>query len=116
MRPWSSEMLLPFTFVLAFCCAVELILQKKWIAVMKRMKIEQVTKLYGPAWHEKTKMGTPTMGGVVFIPALILSLQCSSPEIIQPRMRCVSCFIRCLPPASASQTTGSNTAAIQATA
>ena len=67
-------MLLPFTFVLAFCCAVELILQKKWIAVMKRMKIEQVTKLYGPAWHEKTKMGTPTMGGVVFIPALILSL------------------------------------------
>lgn len=67
-------MLPAFTLVLIFSFCAELILQKKWIAVMKRMKIEQVTKLYGPAWHEKTKMGTPTMGGVVFIPALALSL------------------------------------------
>ena len=37
---------------------------------MHKMKIEQVTKEYGPCWHEKTKMGTPTMGGIVFIPVI----------------------------------------------
>ena len=67
-------MLLPFTVVLIFSFCAEVVLQRGWITVMKRMKMEQVTKLYGPAWHEKTKMGTPTMGGVVFIPVLVLSL------------------------------------------
>ena len=45
----------------------EIFLQQWWITVMYRKKIEQVTKFYGPSWHEKTKLGTPTMGGVVFI-------------------------------------------------
>lgn len=53
---------------------LEIILQKAWIAKMRSLKIEQVTKLYGPSWHEKTKTGTPTMGGVVFIPALAVPL------------------------------------------
>lgn len=53
---------------------LEIILQKAWIAKMRSLKIKQVTKLYGPSWHEKTKTGTPTMGGVVFIPALAVPL------------------------------------------
>lgn len=67
-------MLFEFTFALLLAFAAELILQKYWIKAMHRMKIEQVTKLYGPSWHEKTKMGTPTMGGIVFIPVILLCL------------------------------------------
>lgn len=67
-------MFFEFTLTLLLAFAAELILQKYWIKVMHKMKIEQVTKLYGPSWHEKTKMGTPTMGGIVFIPALFICL------------------------------------------
>ncbi len=67
-------MFIEFTAVLFFAFALELFLQRSWIGVMRSMKIEQVTKLYGPAWHEKTKMGTPTMGGIVFIPVLLLAI------------------------------------------
>ncbi|MEG1911882.1 MAG: phospho-N-acetylmuramoyl-pentapeptide-transferase [Cloacibacillus sp.] len=67
-------MLIEFTLLLMFAFVCELVLQKYWIAVMHKMKIEQVTKLYGPCWHEKTKMGTPTMGGIVFIPVILLCL------------------------------------------
>ena len=52
-------------FFLFFVFFAEIFLQNWWIKVMHKEKIEQVTKLYGPAWHEKTKLGTPTMGGVV---------------------------------------------------
>ncbi len=55
-----------------FVFLAEIFLQEKWIKVMHRRKIEQVTKLYGPAWHEKTKLGTPTMGGVVFAAVALL--------------------------------------------
>ncbi|MCF0247828.1 MAG: phospho-N-acetylmuramoyl-pentapeptide-transferase [Synergistes sp.] len=67
-------MFIVFTAVLLFAFAAEVLLQSRWIRAMHRMRIEQVTKLYGPAWHEKTKVGTPTMGGVVFIPVLLLSI------------------------------------------
>ena len=52
----------------------EILMQSFWIRKMHSLKIEQVTKEYGPSWHEKTKIGTPTMGGVVFIPVYILAL------------------------------------------
>lgn len=55
-------------FVLVFILSLllEICLQRRWITKMRAMKIEQVTKLYGPAWHEELKTGTPTMGGAVF--------------------------------------------------
>ena len=65
-------MFIDFTAILFFTFALEIFLQRSWISVMHSLKIEQVTKLYGPSWHEKTKMGTPTMGGIVFIPVLLL--------------------------------------------
>lgn len=56
----------------------EIGLQRLWIRKMHSLKIEQITKDYGPSWHEKTKLGTPTMGGVVFIPLFILfAILCS---------------------------------------
>lgn len=63
--------------MLVLSMLLELSLQHFWIAKMKRMKIKQVTKLYGPSWHEKTKTGTPTLGGVVFFPVMLLSLLCA---------------------------------------
>lgn len=67
-------MFLEFVAILTFSMLTEIVLQRLWITKMHRLKIEQVTKLYGPCWHEKTKMGTPTMGGIVFIPVLLISL------------------------------------------
>lgn len=69
----SSDIYL-FTAVLAAALFLEISLQHFWIARMRSMRIKQVTKLYGPSWHEKTKTGTPTMGGVTFFPVLLLSL------------------------------------------
>lgn len=67
-------MLIEMAVLLIFSLSAEIFLQKLWTAKMHSMKIEQVTKLYGPAWHEKTKMGTPSMGGIVFLPVLAASL------------------------------------------
>lgn len=66
--------LLALTATCSLPFLLEVILQRAWIAKMRSLKIKQVTKLYGPSWHEKTKTGTPTMGGVVFIPALVVPM------------------------------------------
>ncbi len=63
----------------------EVILQHFWITQMLRLKIEQVTKMYGPSWHDKAKMGTPSMGGVVFVLVYLLmfvpiSIYCNFPS------------------------------------
>ncbi|MDO5563137.1 MAG: phospho-N-acetylmuramoyl-pentapeptide-transferase [Synergistaceae bacterium] len=64
-------MFIEISLVILICIVLEILMQNFWIKKMHSLKIEQVTKLYGPAWHEKTKIGTPTMGGVVFIPTLL---------------------------------------------
>lgn len=66
--------MLIFVSMLFAAMLLEILLQRFWIARMRELKIRQVTKLYGPSWHDKTKAGTPTMGGVVFPPALLLVL------------------------------------------
>lgn len=71
--------------IFVFSLLMEIALQKCWIAVMHKYKIEQVTKLYGPAWHEKTKVGTPEMGGVVFFPVLAVALVISGIESSEVR-------------------------------
>lgn len=72
----SGLSIMLIVLILAFI--LEIVFQRFWIARMKEMKIRQVTKLYGPSWHEKTKTGTPTMGGVVFLPVLVISLLAAS--------------------------------------
>ena len=66
-------MVIDMSLIFAVAFALELLFQKFWIRRMHRMRIEQVTKMYGPAWHDKAKMGTPSMGGVVFAPAFLLA-------------------------------------------
>ncbi len=44
----------------------------KWlIPVLHRLKFGQTIRDEGPAWH-KSKQGTPTMGGVIFIAAMLI--------------------------------------------
>jgi phospho-N-acetylmuramoyl-pentapeptide-transferase len=61
-----------FTYILTLSGFLEVFLQHFWIKKMHSMKIEQVTKMYGPSWHDKTKVGTPSMGGIVFIPVMLI--------------------------------------------
>ena len=67
-----------FIFLLLFfsCFIAEILFQKIWILKMNSLQIKQQVKLYGPSWHKNTKLGTPTMGGVVFIPVLLISIAC----------------------------------------
>jgi len=67
-----------FVIILFFSFFAEVFFQGKWIAKMHRLKIEQVVKLYGPSWHEKTKTGTPTMGGIIFVPVFLISIYAGS--------------------------------------
>ncbi len=66
--------MIEFLIIFLFCFFAEILLQKFWIVKMHELKIKQVAKLYGPSWHEKTKMGTPTLGGVIFIPIFLVAI------------------------------------------
>ncbi|MBQ9964224.1 MAG: phospho-N-acetylmuramoyl-pentapeptide-transferase [Clostridia bacterium] len=44
---------------------------KKLIPVLHRLKFGQTIRDEGPAWH-KNKQGTPTMGGIIFIGAMLI--------------------------------------------
>ncbi|MBQ1948289.1 MAG: phospho-N-acetylmuramoyl-pentapeptide-transferase [Clostridia bacterium] len=50
-----------------------ILLTKLLIPVLRRMKMGQTILADGPSWHN-TKSGTPTMGGLVFLPVACLSL------------------------------------------
>lgn len=67
-----------FVMVLILSFFIEVFFQRMWIAKMHRLKIEQVAKLYGPSWHEETKTGTPTMGGIIFVPVFLISIYAGS--------------------------------------
>lgn len=47
-------------------------LGKLLIPVLRRLKFGQTIREEGPAWH-KSKQGTPTMGGVIFITAMLIT-------------------------------------------
>lgn len=49
------------------------ILGKKVIPWLHKLKYGQTIKEIGPKWHEK-KQGTPTMGGIMFIAGILISL------------------------------------------
>ncbi len=46
-------------------------LGKRLIPVLHRLKFGQTIREEGPAWH-KSKQGTPTMGGIIFIAAMLI--------------------------------------------
>ncbi|MBR2406037.1 MAG: phospho-N-acetylmuramoyl-pentapeptide-transferase [Clostridia bacterium] len=58
------------TAIVAFFVAERL--GKALIPVLHRLKFGQTIREEGPAWH-KSKQGTPTMGGVIFIAAMLIT-------------------------------------------
>ncbi len=58
------------TAIVAFFVAAWL--GKKLIPVLHRLKFGQTIREEGPAWH-KSKQGTPTMGGIIFIAAMLIT-------------------------------------------
>ena len=54
------------TFILALAAGIA------FVPVLKRLKVKQTIRDDGPATHLK-KMGTPTMGGIIFLLPIMLS-------------------------------------------
>lgn len=64
---------IPATVITAVLCfGITALLGFVAIPALKRLKFDQTILDIGPAWH-KSKNGTPTMGGVMFIAGVIIS-------------------------------------------
>ena len=64
----KMEMLLvEFLLVLVGTFALSAVLLRIIIPILKAHKLGQKILDIGPIWHQKTKEGTPTMGGIGFI-------------------------------------------------
>ena len=66
-------MLLFFILSVLLSFAVTVLLSKKFIPVLISKKMNQPIYEIGPRWH-KSKAGTPTMGGIFFISAILLTM------------------------------------------
>lgn len=66
-------MLLFFILSVLLSFAATAILSKKYIPVLISKKMNQPIYEIGPRWH-KSKAGTPTMGGIFFISAILLTM------------------------------------------
>ena len=62
---------LVLAFIISF--AISLVLYIIFIPVLRRVKLGQKILEIGPKWH-KSKEGTPTMGGLFFITAMVLTV------------------------------------------
>lgn len=72
-----------YVAVFIFSFAVTVILEKRLIPALRK-KASQPIYTEGPKWHEK-KSGTPTLGGLGFLCATILSVLISLPIILKLR-------------------------------
>ena len=68
-----TPMLTEFLIVLVSCFVLTAVLLRFIIPVLKSHKLGQVIKDIGPRWH-KSKEGTPVMGGIGFIIAILAVL------------------------------------------
>ena len=66
-------MLITFILAVLLSFAVTALLAKKFIPFLISRKLNQPIYEIGPRWH-KSKAGTPTMGGIFFIAAIILTM------------------------------------------
>ena len=63
----NKELLLEFLIVLVGAFALSAVLLRIIIPILRAHKLGQKILEIGPIWHQKTKEGTPTMGGIGFI-------------------------------------------------
>ena len=69
----KTEMLIEFLAVLFCTFALTALISHFLIPVLKSKKMGQKILEIGPRWH-KSKEGTPTMGGIAFIVAIVLTV------------------------------------------
>lgn len=69
----KNEMLIEFLVVLFCTFALTAVISHFLIPVLKSKKMGQKILEIGPRWH-KSKEGTPTMGGIAFIAAIVLTV------------------------------------------
>jgi len=69
----KTTLTLFFVITLIATFAVTVLIEKRLIPKLKSMKLGQQILDIGPRWH-KSKEGTPTMGGIGFIIASVISL------------------------------------------
>lgn len=69
----KTEMLIEFLVVLACTFVLTVLFSHFVIPILKSKKMGQKILDIGPRWH-KSKEGTPTMGGICFIAAILVSV------------------------------------------
>ena len=60
-------------FAAVFGFLISLILGYPLIPMLRKLKFGQTIRDIGPAWH-KSKEGTPTMGGIIIIAGVVISM------------------------------------------
>ncbi len=68
----KERMLIEFIWVAAVTFLLSVIIERFMIPVLKSRKVGQKILDIGPRWH-KSKEGTPTMGGICFIAAMLIT-------------------------------------------
>ena len=66
-------MLIPFIIAVLLSFTITVLLSKKFIPFLISKKMNQPIYEMGPRWH-KSKAGTPTMGGIFFISAILITV------------------------------------------
>ena len=69
-----KELLAEFLIVCLGTFAVSAVLLRIIIPILRAHKLGQKILEIGPIWHQKTKEGTPTMGGIGFIIGMLIIL------------------------------------------
>ena len=69
-----NELLAEFLIVCLGTFAVSAVLLRIIIPILRAHKLGQRILEIGPIWHQKTKEGTPTMGGIGFIIGMLIIL------------------------------------------
>ena len=69
----KQQMLIEFICVAVATFLLSVLIERFMIPVLKSRKVGQKILEIGPRWH-KSKAGTPTMGGIFFIAAIILTM------------------------------------------
>ncbi len=88
MSYWLILTALAASFLLALLLA-------PWILPwLRRLKCAQSILDIGPAWHKKTKQGTPTIGGLIFIiPTVLVSLVLGAGDLMRGDFRLLICLV-----------------------
>ena len=70
----NIEHIAEFSIVMVATLVASVVILRFIIPILRAHKLGQTILEIGPIWHKKDKQGTPTMGGIGFIIAMLLML------------------------------------------